>query len=109
MLSSKSGELLVAILFAAYSPWPCLAQQLNTAKILLYTATADFRHDSIPTAIQALQNQSHSGNYNVQFDATEDKSKFADENLANYDAIMYVSTTGEGERFEGSTRSGAVY
>lgn len=71
------------------------AQQQSTARILLYTATADFRHDSIPTAIEALKNQSSSGDFNIQFDATEDKSKFSDDNLANYDAIMFVSTTGE--------------
>ncbi|KAH8118139.1 class I glutamine amidotransferase-like protein [Phellopilus nigrolimitatus] len=73
------------------------AQQQSTARILLYTATADFRHDSIPTAIEALKNQSST--YNVEFDATEDKSKFSDENLANYDGIIFVSTTGESESF----------
>ena len=71
-----------------------LAQQLTTARILLYTATADFRHDSIPTAIQALKNQS--GNYDVEFDATEDGGTFTEEGLEGYDAVMWVSTTGEG-------------
>ena len=72
----------------------CLTQQESTARILLYTATADFRHDSIPTAIEALKNASSS--YDVQFDATEDETLYTDENLALYDAIMWVSTTGEG-------------
>ncbi|EJD06747.1 class I glutamine amidotransferase-like protein [Fomitiporia mediterranea MF3/22] len=74
-----------------------MAQQKSTARILLYTATADFRHDSIPTAIRALQNQSESagGKFNVQFDSTEDRTKFTEDNLAGYDAIMFVSTTGE--------------
>ena len=73
-------------------------QQRSTARILLYTATADFRHDSIPTAIQALQNQntSNGGAFNVSFDPTEDRTKFSDDNLANYDAVMFVSNTGEG-------------
>ncbi|KAI5122526.1 hypothetical protein M0805_005253 [Coniferiporia weirii] len=85
---------LVAALFLAHAGL-CFAQQRNTASILLYTATADFRHDSIPTAIEALHNRSTSGTYNVRFDSTEDKSLFTDGNLANYDAIMFVSTTGE--------------
>ncbi|KAL5485924.1 hypothetical protein ACEPAI_6967 [Sanghuangporus weigelae] len=73
------------------------AQQQSTARILLYTATADFRHDSIPTAIQVLQNQSISngGSFNLRFDATEDRTRFTDDNLAGYDAVMFVSTTGE--------------
>ena len=74
------------------------AQQIATARILLYTATADFRHDSIPTAIQALQRQS--GNFNVRFDPTEDRSQFTESNLAQYDAIMFVSTTGEGQHLQ---------
>ena len=74
------------------------AQQQSTAHILLYTATADFRHDSIPTAIQVLHNQSTSngGSFNVRFDATEDRAQFTDGNLGGYDAVMFVSTTGEG-------------
>jgi hypothetical protein len=81
-------SLLVATLVEA-----TLAQQ---ARILLYTATAEFRHDSIPTAIQALQTGGPA--HSVVFDATEDRSKFTEENLSQYDAIMFVSTTGEGER-----------
>lgn len=94
MLSIKGKRLFIAALFAAcHNVW---AQQLGTAAILLYTATADFRHDSIPTAIEALRNQSKTGNFNVRFDATEDKAQFTDDKLATYDAIMFVSTTGEG-------------
>lgn len=65
------------------------------ARILLYTATAAFRHDSIPTAIESLQNGASS--HNVLFDATEERSVFTEENLSRYDAVMFVSTTGEGE------------
>ncbi|TDL25606.1 class I glutamine amidotransferase-like protein [Rickenella mellea] len=70
-----------------------MASTQSTARILLYTATADYRHDSIPTAINMLQATGPS--IHVQFDATEDKSKFTDENLSNYDAVMFVHNTGE--------------
>ena len=86
---------LAYIVAGLLSAGAAFGQQVSTARILLYTATADFRHDSIPTAIEALQNQSSS--FDVQFDSTEDKSKFTDENLALYDALMFVSTTGEGQ------------
>ncbi|KAJ6496462.1 trehalose utilization-domain-containing protein [Mycena vitilis] len=65
----------------------------TTARVLIYTATKGFRHDSIPTAIDALNKQGPS--INVAFDHTEDETQFNDQNLANYDAIMFVSTTGE--------------
>ena len=93
-------SLVPSFILAAFGSSSCLkmalAQQINTARILLYTATADFRHDSIPTAIESLKNQSTNGPYNLLFDATEDKTLFTDENLGKYDAIMFVSTTGEG-------------
>ena len=47
-------------------------------------------------SIESLKNQSTNGPYNLLFDATEDKTLFTDENLGKYDAIMFVSTTGEG-------------
>lgn len=66
-----------------------------TPRILIYSATRDFRHDSIPTAIEALKaNQASIG---AEFDATEDETQFTDSILANYDTILFLSTTGEGE------------
>jgi hypothetical protein len=38
-------------------------------RVLVYTATAGYRHDSIPTAIQVLREQGP--NNNVSFDFTE--------------------------------------
>ncbi|EDR08436.1 uncharacterized protein LACBIDRAFT_173797 [Laccaria bicolor S238N-H82] len=67
--------------------------QSTTARILIYSATAGFRHDSIPTAIEALK---QGGNpINVQFDATEDHSQFTTAILSQYDALLFLSTTGE--------------
>ncbi|KAJ7220066.1 trehalose utilization-domain-containing protein [Mycena pura] len=64
---------------------------LTPARVLVYTATKGFRHDSIPTAVEALQNMSLT--INVVFDHTEDENQFTDAILAGYDAIMFVSTT----------------
>ncbi|KAI5454176.1 hypothetical protein NCC49_004241 [Naganishia albida] len=62
-------------------------------RVLVYTATEGYRHDSIPTAIEVLGQQGP--NYNVSFDFTEDRSRFTQDNLANYDGIMFVSTSEE--------------
>ncbi|KAK7454474.1 hypothetical protein VKT23_011230 [Stygiomarasmius scandens] len=63
------------------------------ARVLIYSATREFRHDSIPTAIQALR--SNASSINVTFDNTEDQSEFTDDNLARYDAILFLDNTGE--------------
>lgn len=70
-----------------------LLAQSSTPKLLIYTATAGFRHDSIPTAVEALM--ANASTINVNFDHTEDHTKFTTENLINYDGIIFLSTTGE--------------
>ncbi|KAG9075003.1 hypothetical protein FRC06_010329, partial [Ceratobasidium sp. 370] len=91
----KSTSLLVALA----SAFAASAQEMPTeyanpllAKVLLYTYTDGFRHDSIPTAIKQLQ--AWGPYYNISFDATEDQGKFTTANLAQYDAILCVHTTG---------------
>ncbi len=64
------------------------------ARGLIYSATADYRHDSIPVARDALI--AHGQSINVQFDATEDKTRFTDAGLASYDVLIFLMNTGEG-------------
>lgn len=78
-----------------------LAQNYPSSRALIYSATADFRHDSITTAIESLKAQGPS--YNVRFDQTEDRSWFTDERLAQYDAVVFLSNTGQGETAASST------
>ncbi|KAG8686530.1 hypothetical protein FRC08_012470, partial [Ceratobasidium sp. 394] len=66
---------------------------LATPRILIYSATAGYRHESIPTAIAALKQLGQKNN--ITFDATEDQSQFTDDNLANYDALLFLSNTDE--------------
>ncbi|CAE6413221.1 hypothetical protein ACGC1H_002957 [Rhizoctonia solani] len=62
-------------------------------RILIYSATAGYRHDSIPAATAALQQLGRQ--HGIAFDATEDKSQFNDNNLANYDVILFLSNSEE--------------
>ena len=72
---------------------PVLSQNAP-ARGLIYSATADFRHDSIPTARDAIVARGSS--INVQFDATEDPTRFTDTGLAPYDLLLFLMNTGEG-------------
>ncbi|KAI0723533.1 class I glutamine amidotransferase-like protein [Earliella scabrosa] len=69
------------------------AQQLNAARVLVYSATRGFRHDSIPTAVDALLQAGPSRR--IAFDHTEDQTWFTDDRLAQYDAVLFLSNTGE--------------
>lgn len=62
-------------------------------RILVFTKTAEFRHDSIPAAIQAVQQLGAQNGFGV--DQTEDAGAFTDSNLARYRAVMFLLTTGD--------------
>lgn len=71
-----------------------MAQQA-TARVLIYTATRGYRHDSIPASIEALQ--ARASKINVEYDATEDQHWFTDDRLTQYDAILFLNNSGDGE------------
>ncbi len=63
-------------------------------RVLMLTATAGFRHDSIPTARQVMATLSATTR---EFDvkATEDLVDISATNLANYDVLFFALTSGE--------------
>ncbi|WP_329125489.1 ThuA domain-containing protein [Streptomyces sp. NBC_01465] len=66
----------------------------KTAKrVLVFSKTAAFRHDAIPEGIAALKELGASSNITV--DATEEAAQFTTSNLARYDAVVFLSTTGD--------------
>jgi cytochrome c len=62
-------------------------------KVLVFSKTAGFRHASIPNGWQMIQQLGSSNNFTV--DITEDSTAFTYTNLAQYKAIVWLSTTGD--------------
>src|SRR5690606_21046643 len=62
-------------------------------KVLVFSKTAGFRHDSIPEGIAALKELG--GPAGITVDATEEAGQFTTTNLAKYDAVAFLSTTGD--------------
>jgi type 1 glutamine amidotransferase len=62
-------------------------------RILVFTKTAGFRHESIPAAIAAVAQLGARNGFGV--DQTEDAGAFTDSNLARYRAVMFLLTTGD--------------
>ncbi|WP_406045082.1 ThuA domain-containing protein [Micromonospora sp. NBC_00898] len=61
--------------------------------MLVFSKTTGFRHDSIPAGIAAIQKLGADNGFAV--DATEDATQFTDANLAQYDTVVFLSTTGD--------------
>ncbi|MGW2103509.1 ThuA domain-containing protein [Streptomyces olivaceoviridis] len=64
-----------------------------TKRVLVFSKTAGFRHDSIPDGVAAVRQLGESGGFTV--DATEDAGAFTPSTLRRYDAVVFLSTTGD--------------
>ncbi|MBB5906356.1 ThuA domain-containing protein [Actinoalloteichus hymeniacidonis] len=60
---------------------------------LVFSKTAGFRHDSIPAGIEAIEALGAEHGFNVT--ATEDAEDFNDDTLAQYEVVIWLSTTGD--------------
>jgi type 1 glutamine amidotransferase len=69
-----------------------MPQSTRSPRILVFTKTAGFRHSSIPTALSAVRQLAERNGLAV--DATEDAAAFTPSNLARYDAVVFLMTTG---------------
>jgi type 1 glutamine amidotransferase len=72
----------------------CVAAQSPTAvSVLVFTKTAQFRHDSIPNAVNAIKELGSLNGFDVR--TTEDVTMFTDDNLRQYRAVVFALTTGD--------------
>jgi cytochrome c len=65
----------------------------SSYEVLVFSKTAAFRHASIPDGITAIRRLGTNNNFSV--DATEDATVFNDTNLAQYEAVVFLMTTGD--------------
>ncbi len=81
--------------------------------VLVFSKTAGFRHDSIAAGITAIQQLGSANSFTVT--ATEDATRFTTANLAQYEAVVFLSTTGDvlndsqQSAFESYIRGGGGY
>ncbi|WP_194821773.1 ThuA domain-containing protein [Micromonospora sp. S-DT3-3-22] len=75
------------------APAPAAAAAAEPFSVLVFSKTAAFRHDAIPAGIAAIQKLGTENGFTV--DTTEDGAAFNDTNLAKYQAVIWLSTTGD--------------
>src|SRR4051812_45545564 len=62
-------------------------------KVLVFSKTKGFRHQSINVAKPAIQKLGQENSFDV--DTTENASAFTEDNLKKYSAVVFLSTTGD--------------
>jgi type 1 glutamine amidotransferase len=86
----------LAVLIAALvlcAPDSLSAQAQETNRLLIFSKTAGFQHASIPAGIEAVRALGAAHQFEVE--TTEDAAAFTAEGLAEYDVVMFLSTTGD--------------
>lgn len=98
MLQDRKITILPLFLIAAsaavlLADLSILRASQPSPRILIFSKTAGFRHDSIPDGINAIRQLGQQNNFDV--DATEDSSQLNDTNLARYQTLVFLNTTGD--------------
>ncbi|WP_372754859.1 ThuA domain-containing protein [Mariniflexile sp.] len=65
----------------------------TTDKVLVFSKTTGFRHESIETGIKTIQALGKENNFEVT--NTEDAQQFSVENLKQYKLVVFLNTTGD--------------
>lgn len=82
--------LLFALMTLAHGPYAA-ATSAPQARVLVFSKTAGWRHDSIPTAVATLQRLG--AQQGMQVDHTEDATWFKSARLARYQVVVFANTT----------------
>jgi glucose/arabinose dehydrogenase len=70
----------------------CSKNRSEKPRVLVFTKTAGFHHQSIPTGIKAIKKLGAEHGFEV--DTTKNASRFTEDSLKNYSAVIFLNTTG---------------
>jgi cytochrome c len=102
------------ILLSALAGWlPTQSASADGERMLVFTKTVGYRHDSIPAAIAAIRTLA--ARHGIEIDHTEDAATFHRDKLSGFKVVAFVNTTGnvlDGEQqraFEAFVAGGGGY
>ncbi|MEV1008706.1 ThuA domain-containing protein [Streptomyces sp. NPDC049881] len=78
---------------AAPAPAPVPEAEAEPTDVLVFSRTTGFRHSSIEAGVAAIEQLGDENGFAVT--ATEDPAAFTTANLARYQAVVWLSTTGD--------------
>lgn len=80
--------LLLLVVFAS-----CKQKRDTKPRVLVFSKTADFHHDSIEKGKEAILKLGQENNFDV--DTTSNADWFNEDSLQNYSAVIFLNTTGD--------------
>ncbi|PRY06749.1 hypothetical protein CLV24_12615 [Pontibacter ummariensis] len=70
-----------------------VTEPMENPKVLVFSKTSGFYHESIPDGIAAFQKLGQENGFTV--DTTKNATVFVQDSLKQYDAVVFLSTTGD--------------
>ncbi|OLF15034.1 glycosyl hydrolase [Actinophytocola xanthii] len=107
------GATAATLVALAFGHSPPVSAADAPYDVLVFSKTAGFRHDAIPNGIAMIRELGAANNFTVT--ATEDSAQFTSANLAQYETVVFLNTTGDvlnaGQQsaFESYIRGGGGY
>lgn len=84
-------NLLLLVLFL--SVLASCSNRSGKARVLVFTKTAGYHHESIPAGVAAIQKLGSQNNFEV--DTTSNADWISEDSLGKYAALIFLSTTGD--------------
>lgn len=93
-MPTKLAPLILLILLSISISSPAVYSEFKQdVRVLVFYKTAGFYHKSIPAGIQAIQDLGMKNRFKV--DTTAHSSAFTSQNLKQYNAVIFLNTTGD--------------
>ncbi|MFC0098913.1 ThuA domain-containing protein [Micromonospora marina] len=93
MKAIRLSATLAAVLLLVGGLAPSVSAADPAYQVLVFSKTAGFRHGSIAAGVQAVRDLGAANNFTVT--ATEDANTFTTANLAQFEAVVFLNTTGD--------------
>ena len=84
------GLFFLTIAFTIFS---CSSKRSGKPKVLVFSKTTGFHHESIPDGIAAIQKLGSQNNFDV--DTTSNAAWITEDSLKRYSAVVFLHTTGD--------------
>lgn len=84
---------VLACYLIACTPVLVSGQAANAPKVLIFSKTKDYRHESTEASIVAITNLCRK--HGIAADATEDSEWFTSEKLSAYRAVLFLNSSGD--------------
>ncbi|GLR18470.1 ThuA domain-containing protein [Portibacter lacus] len=89
----KAERTVWMICLIGFIPFLAQSQNISKKKVLIFSKTMDYRHESTEVSIEAIKTLCAQNDINTE--ATENSEWFNSQKLKEYDAILFLNSSGD--------------